>query len=175
PALPTLSFLGGTPFADPLTIAWLDKIASSDEGGGGGGGGLSPATEEAVKDAREKASGGDVPGAVSALMAEAGAPRDRFERTVTAAELCLGSGRPDVALGLLDGADEAIRLHRLDVWDPATASRALRTLYTCSSALLATAKTPERAQALSAQADDAFARLTRLDPAHAMRSTKAPA
>ncbi len=47
------------------------------------------------------------------LTADAGAPRDRFERTVAAAELCLGAGRADVALGLLETADAAIQAHQL--------------------------------------------------------------
>ncbi len=176
PALPTLTFLYGTPFADPLTIAWLDEIASSEEGGGGGGGsGLSPATEEAIQEAREKASGGDVPGAVAMLMTDAGAPRDRFERTVTAAELCLSAGRHDVALGLIEDADEAIQKHRLDIWDPTTAARALRILHTSSAARIGSATSPAQVEALSARANEAFSRLTRIDPAHAMRSTKPPA
>ena len=173
PTLPTLTFQDGTPFADPLTAAWLDEITRASDGGGGGqrAGGHS---EEAIQAAREAAAGGDVPGAVAALMAEAGNPRDRFERSVAAAEMCLGAGRPDVALALLDDADDALRAHRLDVWDPGAAASALRLLYACCTALKGAPGSPQRKAALSDRADDVFARLARLDPALAMRSTPPP-
>ncbi|GAB5537537.1 MAG: hypothetical protein Rubg2KO_37860 [Rubricoccaceae bacterium] len=172
PSLPSLSFQDGTPFADPITVSWLDELTASD--GDGSDSGASAASETAIKEAKEQAASGDVPGAVASLMADAGAPRDRFERTVIAAELCLGAGRADVALGLLETADAAIRTHQLDVWDPGTASKALRLIHTCCSKLVPTAGSPERASALSTRANDAFNRLSRLDPAHAMRSTPAP-
>ncbi|MEO0558135.1 MAG: type VI secretion system protein TssA [Bacteroidota bacterium] len=172
PSLPTLTFQDGTAFADSLTIAWLDELTASD--GDGGGSGTSEASEAAIKEAREQAASGDVPGAVAALMADAGAPRDRFERTVIAAELCLGAGRSDVALGLLETADRAIQTHHLDVWDPNTASKALRLIHTCCTQLVPTASSPERAAELRQRATDTFNRLSRLDPAHAMRSTPAP-
>ena len=169
PALPTLSFADGTPFADPLTTAWLSEITAS--------GGGEPATESpllaALRETRAQASAGDVPGAVAALVAGAGAPRDRFERTVAAAEMCLGTGRPDVALGLLDDADAAVRAHRLDVWDPDTAARALRVLHTCCVMLQKVPASPAHAATLAERAADVFNRLTRLDPAHALRSAPA--
>ena len=171
PALPTLTFQDGTPFADPLTVSWLSDLAADGDSGAGAASG---ASEAAIREAREQAGSGDVPGAVAALMAGAGAPQDRFERTVVAAELCLGAGRPDVALGLLDDADAAIHQHRLDVWAPATAARALRLLHTCCSSLASAAASPERGATLSDRADDVFNRLTRLDPAHAMRSAPPP-
>lgn len=173
PSLPSLTFQDGTPFADPMTMSWLEELTASD-GGGAGGSEMSAESEAAIKEARDQAAGGDVPGAVAALMANAGAPRDRFERTVIAAELCLGAGRADVALGLLETADDAIRTHQLDVWDPGTASKALRLIHTCCSQLVPTAGSPDRASALNERASDAFNRLSRLDPAHAMRSTPAP-
>ena len=173
PTLPTLAFQDGTPFADGATAAWLDEIASSSDGGGDSqrAGGRS---EEAIQAAREAAAGGDVPGAVAGLMADAGNPRDRFERSVAAAEMCLGAGRPDVALALLDDADDALRAHRLDVWDPDAAASALRLLYACCTALKSAPASPQRKAALSDRADDVFARLARLDPALAMRSTPPP-
>ena len=171
PTLPTLTFQDGTPFADPLTAAWLDEIAGSEGGGSQRAGGQS---EEAIQAAREAAAGGDVPGAVAGLMADAGNPRDRFERSVAAAEMCLGAGRPDVALALLDDADDALRAHRLDVWDPDAAASALRLLYACCTALKTAPASPQRKAALSDRADDVFARLARLDPALAMRSTPPP-
>jgi type VI secretion system protein VasJ len=171
PALPTLAYADGTPFADPLTVAWLDEIAAAQ--GGGEASAPDPALE-AVREAQAQASAGDVPGAVAALVAGAGAPRDRFARSVAAAELCLGAGRADVALALLDDADEALRLHRLDIWDPPVARTALRLLHAACTALLAAAAPPDRKAALAARADDAFARLARLDPGLAMRAAAAP-
>lgn len=173
PSLPTVTFQDGTPFADPLTAAWLEEIAAPAAGGGGAAGADS-ASADAIREARETASGGDVSGAVAALMAGAGNPRDRFERGVAAAEMCLGAGRPDVALALLDDADEAVRAHRLDVWDPDAAASALRLLHTCCVALRGSAGSPQRKTDLSDRADEAFARLARLDPALAMRSTPPP-
>jgi len=171
PSLPSLSFQDGTPFADPMTLAWLDDIAPS-EGDGGGSDEATAASQEAIREAKEKASSGDVPGAIAALMADAGAPRDRFERTLTAAELCLGAGRADVALGLLEDADTAIQTHRLDIWDPASAARALRVLYTCCSALASSAPNAPNGNALTQRADEVFNRLARVDPGHALRSTQ---
>ncbi len=168
PELPTLAFDDGTPFADALTLAWLEDIAA---GSGGGAPRARDASQEAIAAARTQAGSGDVPGAVATLIAGAGAPRDRFERGVAAAELCLGAGRPDVALALLDDADDALRAHRLDVWDPVAARASLRLLHAASAALIETAATPERHAALTARADDAFARLARLDPGLAMRTT----
>ena len=173
PSLTTLTFQDGTPFADPLTVAWLDEIARPAAGDGGGGSAES-ASADAIREARGQASGGDVPGAVAALMAGAGNPRDRFERGVAAAEMCLGAGRPDVALALLDDADEAVRAHRLDVWDPDAAASALRLLHTCCTALRGTAASAQRKADLADRADAAFARLARLDPALAMRTTPPP-
>ena len=80
-----------------------------------------------------------------------------------------------MALALLDDADDALRAHRLDVWDPVAAARALRLLYTCATALTGTAGSPQRKAALTERAGEAFARLARLDPALAMRSTPPPA
>jgi type VI secretion system protein VasJ len=170
PGLPSLTFQDGTPFADPMTVTWLSDLAAT----AGGGGGASSVSDEAVREAQAQAAGGDVPGAVAALMSGAGAPRDRFERAVAAAELCAAAGRPDVALGLLDDADTAIETYRLDVWDPAAAAKALRLLYACCTSLKAVPASPQREAALSDRADEAFARLARLDPAHALRSTPAP-
>jgi type VI secretion system protein VasJ len=170
PTLPTLAFDDGTPFADALTVAWLDEITAGGEGGGGGAPSGGSAADGAIREARTRAGAGDVPGAVAALVAGAGAPRDRFERGVAAAEMCLGAGRADVALALLDDADEAVRAHRLDVWDPAAARTALRLLHAACTALLATAGTPDRYAALAVRADDAFARMARLDPGLAMRT-----
>lgn len=176
PTLPALAFDDGTPFADPMTVAWLDEICAS---GGGGAPRETSAAQTAIGEARAQAGGGDVPGAVADLVGGAGAPRDRFERGVAAAELCLAAGRPDVALALLDDADDAIRLHRLDVWDPAAASAALRLLHAASTAVLGGAvgggTVPEERQAaLRARADDAFARLARIDPGVAMRTALSP-
>ncbi len=175
PTLPTLAFDDGSPFADALTVAWLDEIAAAAGGGSGGGvpaGGAG--AQGAIREAQSQAGAGDVPGAVATLVAGAGAPRDRFERGVAAAEMCLGAGRADVALALLDDADDALRTHRLDVWDPAAARTALRLLHASCTALLATAGTPERAAALAVRADDAFARMARLDPGLAMRTALSP-
>ena len=168
PDLPALAFDDGTPFADTLTLAWLEEITA---GTGSGAPQTRDASQEAIAAARAQAGSGDVPGAVATLVAGAGAPRDRFERGVAAAELCLSAGRPDVALALLDDADDALRAHRLDVWDPAAARTSLRMLHAASAALIETAATPERHAALTARADDAFARLARLDPGLAMRTT----
>lgn len=168
PALSALAFDDGTPFADPLTVAWLDEITAA--GGGGGGSREKSPSEAAIGEARAQAGGGDVPGAVATLVGGAGAPRDRFERGVAAAEMCLGAGRPDVALALLGAADDAIGVHRLDVWDPASASAALRLIHAACSAQLGGPLAPEREAALVARADDAFARLARIDPGLAMRT-----
>ncbi len=168
PALTALAFDDGTPFADPLTVAWLDEIASA--GGEGGGSREKSPSEAAIGEARAQAGSGDVPGAVAALVGGAGAPRDRFERGVAAAEMCLGAGRPDVALALLDDADAAIGVHRLDVWDPVSASAALRLIHAACTTLLSAPLAPEREAALAARAADAFARLARIDPGLAMRT-----
>ena len=172
PALPALAFDDGTPFADALTRAWLDEITA---GNGGGGGDRTDATgsQGAIREAQARAGTGDIPGAVAALVAGAGAPRDRFERGVAAAELCLGADRPDVALALLDDADAALRTHRLDVWDPAAAVSALRLLHATCAALMERPASPERYAALAARADDAFARIARLDPGLAMQTAPA--
>ncbi|MEM0961874.1 MAG: type VI secretion system protein TssA [Bacteroidota bacterium] len=172
PALPSLTFQDGTPFADPLTVAWLEEIAAPAGGASGAPAG-SDESAEAIQAAREQASGGDVPGAVASLVAGAASPRDRFERTVAAAEMCLGASRPDVALALLDDVDTAVREHRLDVWDPASAAGALRLVYAAATALRSSAPADQKA-ALHARASDAFTRLARLDPAMAMRSTPPP-
>ncbi|WP_412062100.1 type VI secretion system protein TssA [Rubrivirga sp. IMCC45206] len=171
PGLASTTFQDGTPFADPLTVSWLDEISASPGASGGGGG--DEALAEALDAAHQQAAGGDVPGAVAALVAGAGGPRDRFGRAIAAAELALGAGRPDVALALLDGVDDAVRAHRLDEWDPAAAAPALRLLHAACAALRAAPGSPARKAALSDRADDAFARLARIDPAHALR-TAAP-
>lgn len=173
PTLATLAFADGTPFADAQTVAWLDEISASGDGGGSGAA-PAGAAEQAIAEAQARARSGDVPGAVGALVAGAGAPRDRFERGLVAAEMCLVAGRPDVALALLDDADAAVRLHRLDVWDTEAARKALRLLHSACTALQANAAPPDRKAALAARADDSFARLARLDPGMAMRTAAPP-
>lgn len=174
PVLPTLSFADGTSFADPLTIAWLDEISAVGGDGSSSGASNNDPGRDAIREAQSQASGGDVPGAVAALVAGSGAPRDRFDRTIAAAEMCMGAGRPDVALALLDDADEAIRQYHLDVWDPPSARNALRLMHAACAALAPSAGTPDRKQALASRSDEAFARLARLDPGLAMRSTAPP-
>lgn len=165
PGLAALTFQDGTPFADPMTADWLASLAASGDGA------ARPADDEALADdlaaAREQLAGGDLASALRTLDAPGAAPSERARRRLAAAELCFKGNRADVARPLLDALDETVRAHGLDAWDPAFALDVLRLRHRTLVAL--TAAAPAAAKpALKEQADAAFERLCRLDPAAAL-------
>ena len=173
PALPTLRFKDGTPFADPLTQDWLSEQVAAQAAAHAGSGAAPPqedrsdALAEALAAAKARLADGDLAGAVGALQPGAGPPAERFRRRLAAADLLYKGNRPDVARPLLDQLAEDVDRYRLASWDPALAAAALRLQHATLHALAAKEKGPEKATFV-ADAAAAFARLCRVDPAAAL-------
>ena len=145
PALSSLTFADGTPFADVATQEWIETRIRPALGGGDGGGapaasGGSEALEEAYAEARSHLSKGDLAAAIAALGEGTDASgRDRFRRRLYLASLCARGGRPAVARPILEGLDAEIATHRLDLWEPALALDVWTALHGCYRSLERTA------------------------------------
>ncbi|HZO12586.1 MAG TPA: type VI secretion system protein TssA [Polyangiaceae bacterium] len=135
PALATLAFADGTPFADAPTQMWIDNEVKSviGSGGGGGGGRVASALDEPIKEARELAVKGELAKAVALVSNAAKAaptPADRFRGKLAAAQLCLGAGQLAVARGQLEALTADIERHQLMAWDPALCAELYSALFT---------------------------------------------
>ncbi len=166
PALRSGSFADGSPFADADTLAWLDelgseRVASSANGRHSGSDSLDGVAEEA----RELLGKGRLIEAAERLETfgrGAGSARTRFlSRLYICEELLANGGLPNLealAMPLLDEIDS----HRLELWEPALASRALDVAYR------AMPPDPEPASGLPARST-ILRRIARIDYSRALR------
>jgi type VI secretion system protein VasJ len=159
-------FADGSPFADADTLSWLEGLKAEEAGGSTDGrhGGAELA-EEVRQEARELLGKGRMLEAAEKLEAfgrVSGSARTRFlSRLYLCESLLAGGGVSNIdalAAPLLD----EIEAHRLELWEPALASRALEVVYR------ATPSEPEAAGGLPGRAA-VLRRLARIDYARALR------
>lgn len=175
PALTSLSYSDGTPFASPLTVDWIEtQVQPMLEADGDGStstavDGQMPVTEQ-YEEARQRLSGGDLDEALG-LMKEGAAEdlseKESFYRRLYIATLCMKGGQPSVAAPLLDELDAGIERHALDAWNPSLALEVWANRCRCYDALAQEAPTEEK-EALFAEADDAFEKICRVDATRAV-------
>lgn len=171
PALPTLSFSDGTPFADAQTRSWLDEeLAPKGAAGGAAPGAASdgeapdPAVLERISRAKKLFGGGQAREALAefqAFVAARPSRRAQFRARLDLARACAGAGLGALAKATYEELDRDAVAHGLDEWEPALAAECLKGLIAASRA---GTKDPRGApQNLEAR----YQRLCRLDPAAA--------
>lgn len=175
PALPSLAYSDGTPFASPLTVDWIETqvqpmLGGDDQGDAGtAGDGQMPVTEQ-YEEARQRLSGGELEEALS-LMTE-GASKDvsekeTFHRRLYIATLCMKGGEPAVARPLLDELNASIERHGLEKWSPSLALEVWTHRCNCYDTLAQQAPA-EKTDALVAEADNSFENICRVDATRAV-------
>lgn len=176
PGLASLTFSDGTPFADPLTVDWLENEVAAAGGGGGAAGGRGAseqqdALEEQYQAARKMLGGGDLSGALEELQngaASDGSKEQAFRRRLYAAELCLKGDRSEVARPLLERLDDDVERHALAEWNPRLALTVWSDLYTCYNVMLRQANEAEK-QDYAQRAEQTFEKISRLDAGYALK------
>lgn len=173
PALPTLSFSDGTPFADAQTRTWLEEEIAPKQGAGAvasaaspgdDGVAVDPAVLERISRAKKLFGGGQAKEALAelqAFVASRPSRRAQFRARLDLARACGGAGLTALAKATYEELDRDAVTHGLDEWEPALAAECLKGLIAASRA---SAKDPRGAvQNLEAR----YQRLCRLDPAAA--------
>ena len=172
PDLLTLRFTDDTPFADPLTIEWIDTTVRPALAADGEASGTTAQPDEgdpladAYAEARAQ-SGSDLGAALATLqaVAPAGTRRFAFRRRLYEATLCTRAGQHAVARALLERLADDIRRHQLDAWEPHLALAAQKELYTCYTELARKAAPANKAalHEKSQQALDAIAQMDAME------------
>ncbi len=170
PALFERTFADGSPFADGATRAWVADKAGGMGGGGGGSGGSASNGDPvgaAMAEARKllsQARGEDAVKRLGALLESSGSRRQRFRAQLALAGLAVDLNKLALATGLLEGLERLIDAYQLEEWEPELAARATESLYEC----LRKAR-PRPTPDDQTRLNQVFARLSRLDPAAALR------
>jgi type VI secretion system protein VasJ len=175
PAVLSLAFDDGTPFADPATQTWLEEEGKKWGAGGGGSAAASAASAEDEEialrfaEAQKMVLGGQVAdGLATALVLADRAPdaRMRFRARLAVGKMALDASKHELARGMLEHLVGDVERHGLETWEPATCA----TLY---SYLLVAAREVSRAKGgspdLMAREQYLFDKLCRLDPATAIK------
>jgi len=182
PGLPTLVFNDGTPFAEPLTLDWIEDIVKPALGKGASSvaGIVSPLEdgEDTLSgcyvDAKKLLAKGDLPGALDKLLAGTGEDRTRkhrYRRRLYIASLCISGNKPSIARPVLEELRDEIELFSLDEWEPGLAIETWKNLYKCYNALIESgAKSFD--DLFRERADQAFERICRLDITAALTSVR---
>jgi len=177
PKLPSLSFLDGTRFADPGTIAWIDDTLASLHGSSGPAlpGPASAQTgsegDPQLAEAKRAFEAGDLAGAV-VLLASPAADSSRkslFRRKLAMATFCMQGGQPAIARPLLEELEQEIERFSIHEWEPRLALEAWTALNRCYESLAAGPVTPAK-QAMQQRGEKVFERICRLDIAFALAS-----
>jgi type VI secretion system protein VasJ len=124
PALPSLAFDDGTPFADALTQDWIQSDVLSLLGGGGGG--TAPVKKkgdvgEEQKQASILMSEGKLEAALHVLragLANDSSVKNNFDRKLIMADLLFKGSKAHVARSLLEDLKSSIAAYSLERWDP---------------------------------------------------------
>jgi len=136
PGLERLSFQDGTPFADPLTLSWIeeDVLAGPAASGGARSADAPDPWIQAGKEAQKLAGSGKLDEAGACLAqgrSSAQGRREQFAWELEQARLCLIAGKPFLAAPALEALDgEAERMGLAD-WEPALAVKLAESLLTC--------------------------------------------
>jgi type VI secretion system protein VasJ len=126
PALSSLAFDDGTPFADGMTQDWLQADVLSLLGGGGGGGGMAPIKKkgdvgEEQKQASLLMAEGKLEAALHVLrtgLSNDSSVKNNFDRKLIMADLLFKGNKPHVARSLLEDLKASIAAYSLERWDP---------------------------------------------------------
>lgn len=168
PELVWLRFKDDVPFADPMTVEWIETAVLPLLGSGEpAGGDTVDALAEQFGEARKLLGMGDVAAAIAQMQAGAEQDRsqkDRFRRRFFLAQLCMRSGQAAAARTLLEGLDADVAHYHLDDWDPALALEVWSDLYTCYQNLASL----EGEIRYLEQAGRVLARISRVDAATAL-------
>ena len=169
PALLSLSFNDGAPFADPETRAWVQE-EQKKFGGAGGNAAADKEDEELAKRfdaAREMVRGGSVGDGLALALALANRGADarmRFRAQLSVARLALDANKPAIAKPLLEMLLTQAEQHHLEIWEPGLCA----TLYSDLLLSLRSAPGEKSPEAIQKEAF-VFDKLCRFDPAAAMR------
>ena len=174
PVLLTLRFTDDTPFADGLTVDWIDTTVRPALAADGAASSTTSQAEEAdpLADAYTEAraqSGSDLAAALAILQAVApdGTQRFAFRRRLYKATLCTRAGQHTVARALLESLVDDIRRHQLHTWEPRLALAAQKELYACYTALAGKAA-PANKAALHEKSQQALDAIAQMDAAQAL-------
>jgi type VI secretion system protein VasJ len=175
PAVTSLTFDDGTPFADAATQTWLEEEGRKWGAGGGGSaaGAAASAEDEEIaarfEEARQMVSGGKVADGLASALALADRAADarlRFRARLAVGKMALDASKHDLARGMLEHLTADVERHGLETWEPATCA----TLY---SYLLVASREVSRARGgspdLVVREQYLFDKLCRLDPASAIK------
>lgn len=169
PAVLSLTFNDGTPFADSATQMWFEAELPKYGGGGGGAGSqaASAEDEEAARrfgEAKEMVAGGKLAEGLSLasqLAARAADARTRFRGRLVVGELALLASKPEVGRPILEQLVQEISNRQLEDWEPALCASALSTLLATYRAMGLDFDRPE--------IRPHYERLCRLDPAAGLK------
>jgi len=175
PAVLTLAFADGTPFADESTKTWLEEEQAKHGGGGGGGqaAGSAQLDEEEVElrarfeAARSMVSEGKVAeglGLGIQLSRRSSDARAGFRGRLATAQMALKAAKPELARPILEGLVREAEEHRLDHWEPELCVQLLVALLKAR-----TAKGATQGAEFHLSTEAIFDRLCRLDPAAALK------
>ena len=176
PSLLSLSYSDGTPFASPLTQDWIEtQVAPLLGGSEQAARGSSAATDEMpvleqYNEARKRLSEGKLSEALAVMTdgaASDASGKESFFRRLYIASLCMKGGQPSVARPLLDELDGAIDRHAINEWDGALATEVWTNRCQCYDQLAQQAP-PEDKESLFQEADAAFEKICRVNPAEAI-------
>jgi len=175
PAVATLSFSDGMPFADAATHTWLEEESRKWGSGSGGSAASSAASAEDEEVAKRLAEAKKMAGegrladglAIALALADRAADaRMRFRGRLAVGKMALDGSRPELARAMLDHLVVDVERFGLETWEPAVCA----TLY---SYLLTATREVTRAKGgspdLEAKEQHLFDKLCRLDPASAMK------
>jgi type VI secretion system protein ImpA len=165
PELLEATLMDDTPAANDETRSWARALLAHPEAAWSGNGRPSAwqkRTADAHDQATEAYAGGQPQRALEILyedLQRQRSGRGRFRRTLQMAELCVLSGKEDVAQPLLDDIADALEKHKLEDWE----DREL-----VCSALLMLMKSSKKIQGDAKEKQKLFERVCRLNPLQAL-------
>ncbi|HXS16213.1 MAG TPA: type VI secretion system domain-containing protein, partial [Polyangiaceae bacterium] len=176
PAILSMTFSDGTPFADDATKAWIEEQqAQLGTGGGGGGSGANLKVDEEEAEMRTRFEAarkmvtegqiGEGLGLAIQLSRRSSDARARFRARLETAQMALRASRPDLARPILEGLVQEAEEHRLEHWEPALCAQLFGALLKARTAKGATVGAESQLSN-----EGIFDRLCRLDPAAAMKA-----
>jgi len=160
------TFEGGVPVASEVTRAWIEHELLGGPVKGAAAGAGPDRLEETMTEARKLATRGKLPAATAMVQKELqGVPpgRGRFLWRLNMARLCAESGRPALAVPVLEALDGEAERAGLDQWEPELAVEVVKLLWQCYSSL-----SKSGGEVMVDKAGRAYARLCRLDLTAAM-------
>lgn len=130
PGVDKLSYIDGTPFASPATIAWLKSVSQENTTLGTSGSHAGGALDDVFASAKELALNSKLNEALLALdeaKTESAATNLSIRSYQT--RLLLDANRVEPAQALAEVLLEEVKAHNLDTWDPHLAHQALSCVY----------------------------------------------